>query len=118
MLGFQGAAGTGVRVNVEGLTDGLDPHLQIWDPTGTLIEDTGCDTGLFTCSFQVDINVALSGTYKMAMFDTGFSDTGDYILNVGCTFGDCAVIPVPPAVWLFGSGLVGLLGIARRSNTA
>jgi hypothetical protein len=25
-------------------------------------------------------------------------------------------VPVPPAVWLFGSGLLGLLGIARRKN--
>jgi hypothetical protein len=27
-----------------------------------------------------------------------------------------AVIPVPAAVWLFGSGLLGLVGIARRKN--
>ena len=25
-----------------------------------------------------------------------------------------AVVPVPPAVWLFGSGLLGLIGVARR----
>jgi hypothetical protein len=25
-------------------------------------------------------------------------------------------IPIPPAVWLFGSGLIGLLGIARRKQ--
>lgn len=28
------------------------------------------------------------------------------------------VIPVPAAVWLFGSGLLGLVGIARRKKTA
>jgi hypothetical protein len=27
------------------------------------------------------------------------------------------VVPVPPAVWLFGSGLIGLVGIARRKNS-
>jgi len=27
-----------------------------------------------------------------------------------------AVVPVPAAAWLFGSGLIGLLGIARRSK--
>jgi hypothetical protein len=116
-LGFQGVSGTGVRVNVDGLTGGLDPHLQIWDPLGGLIADSDCNTGLFTCSFQVDLNLAISGTYKMAIFDTGFSDMGDYSLNVGCTFGDCtSVIPVPAAVWLFGSGLLGLVGIARRKS--
>lgn len=28
------------------------------------------------------------------------------------------VIPIPPAVWLFGSGLLGLIGIARRRKVA
>ena len=28
------------------------------------------------------------------------------------------VVPVPAAVWLFGSGLLGLVGIARRKKTA
>jgi len=27
---------------------------------------------------------------------------------------ETTVIPVPAAVWLFGSGLLGLIGIARR----
>jgi len=27
-------------------------------------------------------------------------------------------VPIPPAVWLFGSGLIGLVGIARRKATA
>ena len=25
-------------------------------------------------------------------------------------------VPVPPAVWLFGSGLIGLIGVARRKK--
>ena len=29
-----------------------------------------------------------------------------------------ATVPVPPAVWLFGSGLLGLVGIARRKKAA
>lgn len=32
--------------------------------------------------------------------------------------GQVQVIPVPAAVWLFGSGLLGLIGIARRKKTA
>ena len=34
----------------------------------------------------------------------------------GSNFGQAAV-PVPAAVWLFGSGLLGLVGIARRKKT-
>lgn len=30
--------------------------------------------------------------------------------------GDVSAVPVPAAVWLFGSGLVGLIGVARRKR--
>lgn len=31
--------------------------------------------------------------------------------------GDVSPVPVPAAVWLFGSGLIGLIGIAKRKKT-
>jgi hypothetical protein len=31
---------------------------------------------------------------------------------------EISTVPVPPSVWLFGSGLIGLIGIARRKKTA
>lgn len=31
--------------------------------------------------------------------------------------GDVSAVPVPAAVWLFGSGLLGLIGVARRKKT-
>ena len=31
---------------------------------------------------------------------------------------DVAAVPVPAAVWLFGSGLLGLIGVARRKQAA
>ncbi len=31
--------------------------------------------------------------------------------------GDVSAVPVPAAVWLFGSGLIGLIGLARRKKT-
>ena len=32
--------------------------------------------------------------------------------------GQVGVVPVPPALWLFGSGLLGLVGMARRKKAA
>jgi len=43
---------------------------------------------------------------------TGFLATGAPVDSTGMVLS--AVIPVPAAVWLFGSGLIGLIGIARR----
>jgi hypothetical protein len=42
------------------------------------------------------------------MFDTNTTSLG---VDLVVTF---AAVPVPPAVWLFGSGLLGLVGVARR----
>jgi len=32
--------------------------------------------------------------------------------------GDVSAVPIPAAVWLFGSGLIGLVGFARRKSNA
>jgi len=46
---------------------------------------------------------------------------GDAFNTLSMSFSDAAgitpnIIPVPAAVWLFGSGLIGLIGIARRKK--
>ena len=45
---------------------------------------------------------------------------GGYNLNLFYAWavrpGDVAAVPVPGAFWLFGSGLVGLMGLKRRGN--
>jgi hypothetical protein len=39
---------------------------------------------------------------------------GDYGYAWAVHPGDVGAVPVPAAVWLFGSGLLGLFGVARR----
>lgn len=34
------------------------------------------------------------------------------------TYAEFSPVPVPAAVWLFGSGLLGMVGVARRKQTA
>ncbi|NOX08045.1 MAG: DUF1566 domain-containing protein [Gammaproteobacteria bacterium] len=49
--------------------------------------------------------------------DNGSQDaTGKYAKYSGWAVqsGDVSAVPVPAAVWLFGSGLLGLMGVARR----
>jgi hypothetical protein len=42
----------------------------------------------------------------------------DYFIDNVSITADLAPIPIPAAVWLFGSGLVGLVGVARRKRAA
>jgi hypothetical protein len=51
-----------------------------------------------------------SGFNVDTIFGTAGGDFAQYTAS--------AVIPVPAAVWLFGSGLLGLVGIARRKKKA
>ena len=62
-------------------------------------------------SFTFD---AAPGEYYVSFF--GFADAsapslGQYGIEISQV-----VVPVPAAVWLFGSGLLGLIGIARRKK--
>ena len=71
---------------------------------------TGSD--LFRLAISTDGGSSWSG-------DTSWSPAGTDILNVTFSDGtilsvDIKVVPVPAAVWLFGSGLLGLVGVARR----
>ncbi|MEN8133094.1 MAG: hypothetical protein ABFS45_23535 [Pseudomonadota bacterium] len=46
----------------------------------------------------------------------GTSSKGDFFFAWAVRSGDVSAVPVPAAVWLFGSGLIGLLGFARRKR--
>lgn len=46
-----------------------------------------------------------------------YSDTSDPNLSTALVRSSTSVVPVPAAVWLFGSGLIGLLGFARRKKS-
>ncbi len=59
------------------------------------------------------------GTVKALAFSLTSSDTGAYGMNTPAYFAmdnltTVSAVPVPAAIWLFGSGLIGLIGIARR----
>ena len=61
---------------------------------------------------------AVTGAYELtwgSYISGGAFDgqTGYWKIN-----GTASVVPVPAAVWLFGSGLLGLVGVARRRKVA
>jgi hypothetical protein len=48
----------------------------------------------------------------------GFTNKGVQFHAWAVSPGQVAAVPVPGAVWIFGTGLVGLLSLKRRGQTA
>lgn len=58
-----------------------------------------------------------SGTWQLSIQNTGCCiGEGDDLLAWAIMADVTTTVPVPAAVWLFGSGLLGLVGIARRKK--
>lgn len=57
---------------------------------------------------------AMPGEYEISIWANGHHRKHWGVAKVYITAVDTSPVPVPPAVWLFGSGLLGLVGIARR----
>jgi hypothetical protein len=63
-------------------------------------------------------HVAHDTAYTNGTSTNGFfflTSNGDLTYNIGTS--GTAPVPLPPAAWLFGSGLLGMVGIARRRRT-
>jgi hypothetical protein len=51
-------------------------------------------------------------------YGSSWNSTKQYGFDYASLNGTVSAVPVPAAVWLFGSGLLGLIGVARRKKTA
>lgn len=73
----------------------------------------------FSASLGCEVNGPNGGNYGTCNFNDPITIT----LPAGVTFTSAsgqfltAPVPIPTAVWLFGSGLLGLVGVARRKHS-
>ena len=87
--------------------------------------------GLFTPSLGDSFDILVAETivgefdlFSMAILGTGLDWDVSYLLdNIGTdivrlSVVDTSVVPVPPAVWLFGTALVGLIGFSKRRKAS
>ena len=85
--------------------------------TGTALTDDGTGGWMGTIVSTGNINgdnwTGFSNVQFSEVFDV--SITCSDAAGTGC---NAPAIPVPAAVWLFGSGLLGLVGVARRRKSA
>ena len=85
------------------------------DPFEFLFDVTGGDAAALYGGGSVPAGVILSGTGFGGDFNSDFDNlstgpgTGIAVANVGS-------VPIPAALWLFVSGLLGLTGMARRRD--
>ena len=80
----------------------------LFDTNPVGVDATGAmDESVFFFLDTEATNYDFSGQFDMLCADTGC------VSSLYSTFAPSAV-PIPAAVWLFGSGLIGLIGIARR----
>lgn len=114
--GFTDLTGDAVSSHIHGLTDppplGWGQNAGVLYPLHTLPGfDDSATSGGFTGTVEIDeINEAglLAGQTYINVHTPG--NRGGEIR------GQLQVIPIPAAAWLFGSGLLGLIGIARRKR--
>ena len=83
---------------------------------------SGASNGLasIVCGTDCAAGDSFALDYFATVPDDGSTNFGgvSYALHLEGSVADAAVIPVPAAVWLFGSGILGLIGVARRRKAA
>jgi len=98
----------GLSVTGLGLSDGLTHE---WQAT------SGFDLSTATWGNVNFIELSLDTLLSAATLTNGESAfTQSKFVGGGMVTIETSVVPVPAAVWLFASGLLGLAGVARRSN--
>jgi len=69
---------------------------------------------ILTTSINFNADLLYTGGSLMGSLTGGRLEGTGNATNLGAKLGEITVVPVPAAVWLFGSGLIGLVGVARR----
>ena len=85
--------------------------------SGSILDTTafGNDWGTLTLTLEIDNGlVGQLLQFGFASTSTGYTPSGMLYDNIN--FASTPAVPVPAAVWLMMSGLITLIGVARRRN--
>lgn len=122
---FSGNSPTSTFSTVDGYEVQLDGYVQVLGFYGSTNE---CGDPLVSCTHNGIVYSASDGTPAMAWqsddegWDATFYDPTIFLSssaglgNHGSYLVRAAVVPIPAAVWLFGSGFIGLISVARRKK--
>ena len=84
----------------------------------TVVYDIQYTSPLGVADFNVPSTGGGNGAFVSAAQIQGISDPGCPASDPTCGSGWVGSVPIPAAVWLFGSGLLGLVGISRRKKAS
>ena len=123
MINNYGGVGTITEANNSDFTfDGL------WAKSWGLAPDSGGADSLFGSisgyndgSLVWQVSTGLNGSYEfygaqVGLIDKLLLDFGDVYIVDDLSLNGVSAVPIPAAVWLFGSGLLGLIGVAKRKK--
>jgi len=107
-------------------------NLGVCNPTLSTTTNCANQSGWGLSNAGPFINIQSSAYWSATEFDPNIGNAWTFHFDDGDQFrsskyndfysawavqsGDVSAVPVPAAVWLFGSGLIGLIGIAKRKK--
>lgn len=86
--------------------------------SGSILDTTAIGASWGTLTLSLEIDNSLVGQllqFGFASTSTGYTPSGMLYDNIN--FSSTPAVPVPAAVWLMMSGLITLVGVARRRNS-
>lgn len=101
-----------------------------WNTSANILVDVDFSMTPVVCANFPNCGMTVGDSFTIATLDSngdgvpGIPMTGGPFQGFNASFGGTAVVssvsavPVPAAVWLFGSGLLGLVGVARRKKSS
>lgn len=102
----------------------LKLNLRSGSNTGTIL-DSEQTTGASLASsyifnwtneiFSLSTGGASSVTLEFDLISGGYASFDNLVVAASDIAGDVTAVPIPAAAWLFGSALIGLLGLKRKS---
>lgn len=125
VFGIRVRGGNGTRLAVRSLTGAINPLIEVWNPGQGRISLSSCNGFGAPCTNTVDFSPAADAIYMVGISDSGFDQTGNYSLEVSCTFGtNCltaldsppAPVPEPAGYLMLGTGTALLAWLARRRS--
>ena len=108
--------GLGINNSIELLSGSFNPG---WTYTATGISAAfnGYGVDVKHADLLTALGVPVNAPFEFFGFSVGFDFDGDgNATAISTDIINTSPVPVPAAVWLFGSGLIGLVGIARRKK--